>query len=184
MAGTAASTTASTTWPAHRAPIVFRQQRRKIGILTSNTDENNSHNKIGMKNTVAVIILLQFTLEYTEAAELAEPPPRAAQEGTAAHRDSLQPSSRMGNSCRAASADERGLQKQTCDTEIDLRGLLHAPWGYQSTSICPCCMLCSVRVLAECHHIWLMYKHALPNIKAKASKDRCQWMGFTCGRES
>lgn len=52
------STTASTTWPVHRAPIVFRQQRRKIGILTSNTDENNSHNKIGMKNTVAVIILL------------------------------------------------------------------------------------------------------------------------------
>lgn len=34
-----------------------------MGILTSNTDENNSHNKIRMKNTGVVIILLYLTPE-------------------------------------------------------------------------------------------------------------------------
>lgn len=44
-------------------PVIFRQWRGKIGILTSNTDENNSHNKIRMKNTGVVIILLYLTPE-------------------------------------------------------------------------------------------------------------------------
>lgn len=45
------------------APVIFRQWRGKIGILTSNTDENNSHNKIGMKNAGVVIIRFYLTPE-------------------------------------------------------------------------------------------------------------------------
>lgn len=47
------------------APVIFRQWRGKIGILTSNTAANNRHNKIGMKNAGVVIIWLSLTPEET-----------------------------------------------------------------------------------------------------------------------